>query len=44
MLAEESPFFAGRGTNEAERLRGYILAGFEAGLPPQVSEIGRAHV
>jgi len=36
MLAEESPFFAGRGTNEAERLRGYILASFEtAGLPPE---------
>ena len=37
MLAEQSPFFAGRGTNEAERLRGYILASFEAvGLPPEV--------
>ena len=36
MLAEQSPLFAGRGTNEAERLRGYILASFEtAGLPPQ---------
>lgn len=36
MLAEESSFFAGRGTNEAERLRGYILASFEtAGLPPE---------
>jgi len=36
MLAEESPLFAGRGTNEAERLRGYILASFEtAGLPPE---------
>jgi cytochrome oxidase Cu insertion factor (SCO1/SenC/PrrC family) len=35
MLAEESPLFAGRGTNEAERLRGYILASFEtAGLAP----------
>lgn len=34
MLAEESSFFAGRGTNEVERLRGYILASFEtAGLP-----------
>jgi len=34
MLPEQSPFFAGRGTNEAERLRGYILASFEtAGLP-----------
>jgi cytochrome oxidase Cu insertion factor (SCO1/SenC/PrrC family) len=37
MLAEQSPFFAGRGTNEAERLRGYILASFETvGLPPEV--------
>jgi protein SCO1/2 len=36
MLAEQSPIFAGRGANEAERLRGYILASFEtAGLPPQ---------
>jgi cytochrome oxidase Cu insertion factor (SCO1/SenC/PrrC family) len=36
MLAEQSPLFAGRGTNEAERLRGYILASFEmAGLPPE---------
>jgi cytochrome oxidase Cu insertion factor (SCO1/SenC/PrrC family) len=36
MLPEQSPFFAGRGTNEAERLRGYILASFEtAGLPPE---------
>ncbi len=36
LLAEQSPFFAGRGTNEAERLRGYILASFEtAGLPPE---------
>jgi cytochrome oxidase Cu insertion factor (SCO1/SenC/PrrC family) len=36
MLAEQSPYFAGRGTNEAERLRGYILASFEAtGLPPE---------
>ena len=36
MLAEESPFFAGRGANEAERLRGYILASFETvGLPPE---------
>lgn len=35
LLTEESPFFAGRGTNEAERLRGYILASFETlGLPP----------
>jgi protein SCO1 len=36
MLAEQSPHFAGRGANEAERLRGYILASFEtAGLPPE---------
>jgi protein SCO1/2 len=36
MLAEQSPFFAGRGASEAERLRGYILASFEtAGLPPE---------
>lgn len=36
MLAEQSPFFTGRGNNEAERLRGYILASFEtAGLPPE---------
>lgn len=36
MLAEQSPLYAGRGTNEAERLRGYILASFETtGLPPE---------
>jgi protein SCO1/2 len=36
MLAEQSPLFAGRGTNEAERLRGYILASFETvGLPSE---------
>lgn len=36
MLAEQSPWFAGRGTNEAERLRGYVLVSFEtAGLPPE---------
>ena len=36
MLAEESPLFAGRGTNEVERLRGYVLASFEsAGLPAE---------
>jgi cytochrome oxidase Cu insertion factor (SCO1/SenC/PrrC family) len=36
MLAEEAPFFAGRGANEAERLRGGILASFETtGLPMQ---------
>lgn len=36
MLAEQSPLFAGRGTGEVERLRGYILASFETvGLPPE---------
>jgi len=36
MLAEQSPWYAGRGTNEAERLRGYILASFETtGLPAE---------
>jgi cytochrome oxidase Cu insertion factor (SCO1/SenC/PrrC family) len=36
MLPEQSSLFAGRGANEAERLRGYVLAGFEtAGLPPE---------
>jgi hypothetical protein len=36
MLPEQSPVFTGRGTTEAERLRGYILASFEtAGLPPE---------
>jgi SCO1/SenC len=36
MLAERSPVYAGRGTNEAERLRGYVLASFEtAGLPAE---------
>jgi len=36
LLAEQSPVFAGRGTNEVERLRGDILAGFEtAGLPAE---------
>lgn len=35
MLAEESPVYAGRGSADAERLRGYILASFEqVGLPP----------
>lgn len=35
LLAEQSPVYAGRSTNEAERLRGYLLASFEAtGLPP----------
>lgn len=37
MLAEESPVYAGLGTNQAERLRGYVLASFEEiGLPPDV--------
>ena len=36
MLDEQSPHFAGRGTTDVERLRGYILASFEtAGLPPE---------
>jgi cytochrome oxidase Cu insertion factor (SCO1/SenC/PrrC family) len=36
MLSEQSPSYAGRGTNETERVRGYILASFEsAGLPPE---------
>jgi len=36
MLFEQSPSYAGRGTNEAERVRGYVLASFEtAGLPPE---------
>jgi protein SCO1 len=34
LLAEQSPIYAGRTTNEAERLRGYLLASFElTGLP-----------
>src|ERR1700730_2824586 len=34
LLAEQSPIYAGRSTGEAERLRGYLLASFEAtGLP-----------
>src|ERR1700682_4263364 len=34
LLAEQSPIYAGRGSIEAERLRGTILASFEtAGLP-----------
>src|SRR5712691_10818479 len=34
LLAEQSPVYAGRSTNEAERLRGYVLASFETtGLP-----------
>ena len=35
LLAEQSPRYAGRTSNEAERLRGDVLASFEkAGLPP----------
>jgi protein SCO1/2 len=34
LLAEQSPIYAGRGSGEAERLRGYVLASFEwTGLP-----------
>ncbi len=41
LLAEDAPLYRGRGTAEAERLRGQVLAGFaKAGLPiaamPQV--------
>jgi protein SCO1/2 len=36
LLPEGSPLYARRGTNEAERLRGYLLASFEnVGLPPE---------
>ena len=36
MLAEQSPIYAGRGSREAGRLRGYVLASFErTGLPEQ---------
>jgi protein SCO1/2 len=35
LLAEQSPIYAGRSTGDAERVRGYLLASFEAmGLPP----------
>ena len=35
LLAESAPVYAGRGSNEVDRLRGYVLASFEAtGLPP----------
>lgn len=35
LLAEDAPLYRGRGTAEAERLRGRVLAGFaRAGLPP----------
>jgi protein SCO1/2 len=34
LLAEQSPIYDGRSTNEAERLRGYVLTSFEnIGLP-----------
>jgi protein SCO1/2 len=34
LLAEQSPLYAGRGTAETERIRGYLLASFETtGLP-----------
>lgn len=34
LLAEQSPIYAGRGSGEAGRLRGYVLASFErTGLP-----------
>jgi cytochrome oxidase Cu insertion factor (SCO1/SenC/PrrC family) len=34
LLPEQAPIYAGRATNEAERLRGYLLATFETtGLP-----------
>jgi cytochrome oxidase Cu insertion factor (SCO1/SenC/PrrC family) len=45
LLAEQSPVYAGRGSSEAERLRGYILASFEtsqlpaAALPYVVEEL-----
>ena len=36
MLPEESSLYAGRGSSEAERLRGYVLASFEkTGLPSE---------
>src|SRR5215510_12237011 len=34
MLREQSPIYEGRGTAETERLRGYIMASFEAGGLP----------
>ena len=49
LLPETSPLYAGRGANDVERLRGYLLASFEAvGLPDEAMpfvleelEIGR---
>lgn len=36
MLSEGAPLYAGRGSNEAERMRGYVLASFETlGLPAE---------
>jgi protein SCO1/2 len=36
LLREQSPVYAGRSANDAERLRGYLLASFEStGLPPE---------
>jgi protein SCO1/2 len=36
LLPEGSPLYAGRGANDAERLRGYVLASFETvGLPSE---------
>jgi cytochrome oxidase Cu insertion factor (SCO1/SenC/PrrC family) len=35
LLPEQSPIYGGRNANEAERIRGYLLASFETtGLPP----------
>jgi protein SCO1/2 len=37
LLPEESPLYAGLGTNQTKRLRGYVLAAFErVGLPDEV--------
>jgi protein SCO1/2 len=36
LLPEESPLYAGRGTNQTRRIRGYVLAAFErVGLPEE---------
>jgi protein SCO1/2 len=50
LLAEDAPLYTGLGTGEAERVRGYVLAGLEsAGLPSRAVpfvleelELGRA--
>ena len=34
LLAEQSPLFKGRSSNQAARLRGYIFAGFEKTVLP----------